>query len=72
MEPDPNDEMEDQVKEILEEQEGEEVQVNLDLFEQEEARIRKLLEDDEEESPKPSGNKKGKTPKPDIDQPKLF
>ncbi len=66
--PDPQDEIEEQLQESLE---TEEIPVNLDLFQAEEEKIKKLLADEEEfEQPKSSG--KSNKPKPDSDQPKLF
>ena len=67
--PDPQDEIEEQIQS---EMEGEEIAVNLDLFHQEEEKIKKLLEDDEEDVKPKSSNKTPKKPKPDSDQPKLF
>ncbi len=68
--PDPQDEIEEQIQESMEE--GEEIPVNLDLFQQEEEKIKKLLSDEDDfEQPKSNA----KPPKPgnkDSDQPKLF
>jgi topoisomerase IV subunit A len=67
---DPQDEMEEQIQETMEE--GEEIPVNLDLFQQEQEKIKKLLSDDDEfEQPK-SNPKPPKPGKKDSDQPKLF
>jgi len=67
--PDPQDEIEELIQSEIE---GEEIAVNLDLFHQEEEKIKKLLEDDEEDVKPKSSNKSPKNPKPDSDQPKLF
>lgn len=69
--PDPQDEMDETIAEA--EEEGKEIAVNLDLFEQEQEKIKKLLADDDEDgsSSKPN-NKSDKKPKPPTDQPKLF
>jgi topoisomerase-4 subunit A len=60
--PDPTDEMDELV------QDEPETLVNEDLFTQEQERIKKLLEDDPEES----DSKKVRPPKADPEQPKLF
>lgn len=68
--PDPETEIEEEIKTDLQQQPQQMLLVNDDLLKEEEEKVKRLLEDDPED--KQERPKKPKPPKPDIDQPKLF